>query len=212
MFYIIFSTCGFNDKSAIPTALFALESNQCNDSQPFFWFSYHLKAHYMLYCMIFSFFMLKIILKKEIYWPYGYVSPNGQRQSQAYRNGVQNLSEMHMEQHIDGPWLRKILELRQYLEKRQSISAFQFVFPGKLLKLKLTKYLYVANGMYSIMTNMSVTANHFSILLMGAFAMSFLVRTTMFRMLANVPNMHTWGKVSIFEFSERFHVIKLEES
>jgi len=46
--------------------------------------------------------------------------------------------------------------------------------------------------MYSSITNISATANHLRILFMGVLAISFLVRTIMFKMFAIVPNMQIY--------------------
>lgn len=43
-------------------------------------------------------------------------------------------------------------------------------------------------GIYSTMTNMSVTASHFRIILIGAFDISFRVNTITLKILARVPN------------------------
>lgn len=47
--------------------------------------------------------------------------------------------------------------------------------------------------MYSIITNISVTANHLSMVLIGVLLMSLRVNTMMFNMLAMVPNMQIYG-------------------
>lgn len=47
--------------------------------------------------------------------------------------------------------------------------------------------------MYSSMTNMSVTASHLRIMLIGALFISFLVRTITLKILARVPNRQICG-------------------
>lgn len=51
--------------------------------------------------------------------------------------------------------------------------------------------MYVVKGMYSIMTNISATANHFRIVFIGVLHMSLRVSTIILSMLAMVPKMHT---------------------
>lgn len=50
------------------------------------------------------------------------------------------------------------------------------------------RYMKMEKGMYSSITKMSVTASHLSIMLIGAFDISFLVRTITLNILARVPN------------------------
>lgn len=55
-------------------------------------------------------------------------------------------------------------------------------------------FVYTVKGIYSIMTNISATDNHFRILLMGVFVISLRVNTIIFNILAIVPNRHICNK------------------